>query len=137
MVSYMRAYLTSLVTMAVFDAAWLGFIAPEFYKKHIGFIMSDSPNWIAGVAFYLVFIVGVTVFVVQPGWKNPYSYLKIALLGGSLGLVSYATYDFTNLATLSNWPYIVTIVDLIWGTLLTAVVSVTSVFVLRGRMKTP
>lgn len=135
MIDYLYAFFTPLLTMAVLDAAWLGFVAPAFYKKHIGFIMTYKPNWFAAVAFYLIFILGVTVFVVYPGWKNVDSLVKVGLLGALFGLVTYATYDLTNQATLKNWPYIVTIVDLIWGTVLTAVVSMVAVAILRGLIK--
>lgn len=135
MINYLYAFITSVITMTVLDAAWLGLIAPAFYKKHIGFIMADKPNWLAAIAFYLVFILGVTVFVVYPGWKNVDSLVKIGLLGALFGLVTYATYDLTNQATLKNWPYIVTIVDLLWGTTLTAVVSIVAVSMLRAVIK--
>lgn len=117
--------------MAILDASWLGLVAPAFYKKHIGFIMANKPNWLAALGFYLIFILGVTVFVVYPGWKNVDSLVKIGLLGALFGLVTYATYDLTNQATLKNWPHIVTIVDLLWGTVLTASVSVVAVSILR------
>jgi uncharacterized membrane protein len=135
MTDYIYAYLASLGTMAVLDAAWLGLVAPAFYKKHIGFIMTDKPNWFAAVAFYLIFIAGVTVFVVYPGWHNSYSLVKVGLLGALFGLVTYATYDLTNQATLKNWPHIVTVVDLIWGTLLTATVSIVAVTILKAVAK--
>lgn len=96
MAQYIYAYLTPLGVMAVLDAIWLGVIAPAFYKKHIGFIMTDSVNWFAAIAFYLLFILGVTVFVIYPGWQQGYPLLKIALLGALFGLVTYATYDLTN-----------------------------------------
>jgi len=131
MTNYFYAFLTSLGTMTVLDAAWLGLIAPAFYKKHIGFIMADKPNWWAAIAFYLIFILGVTIFIVYPGWKNIDSLVKIGLLGALYGLVTYATYDLTNQATLKNWPPIVTIVDLLWGTVLTAAVSIVAVLILR------
>jgi uncharacterized membrane protein len=121
--------------MTVLDAAWLTLIAPKFYKKHIGFIMTDNPNWYAAAAFYLVFILGVTLFVVYPGWKSDYSYLKVGLMGALLGLVTYATYDLTNQATLKNWPAIVTAVDLLWGTVLTAAVCMVAVFLLKTIVK--
>jgi len=117
--------------MSVLDAAWLGLIAPKFYKKHIGFILADKPNWLAAFAFYLIFIFGVTIFVVYPGWKNTDSIIKIGLYGALFGLVTYATYDLTNQATIKNWPAIVTVVDLIWGTVLTATFSVVAVIILR------
>lgn len=135
MIDYFYAYVTSLGIMAVIDAAWLGLVAPKFYKKHIGFIMTNKPDWLAAVAFYLLFILGVTVFVVYPGWKNADSLIKISLLGALFGLVTYATYDLTNQATLKNWPRIVTVVDLLWGTALTAAVSVVTVMLLRALVK--
>lgn len=131
MVNYLYAYLASLVSMTVLDAAWLGLIAPAFYKKHIGFIMTDKPNWYAAIAFYLIFILGVTVFIVYPGWKNQDTIIKIMCMGALFGLVTYATYDLTNQATLKNWPAIVSVIDLIWGTVLTAAVCTVSVIVLR------
>ena len=121
--------------MTILDAAWLGLIAPSFYKKHVGFIMANKPNWYATVAFYLIFILGVTLFVVYPGWKNADSYIKVALMGALFGLVTYATYDLTNQATLKNWPIIVTAVDLIWGTVLIAAVSTVAVVLLKTFVK--
>lgn len=135
MVEYFYAYITSLITMTILDAAWLGLIAPSFYKKHVGFIMANKPNWYATVAFYLIFILGVTLFVVYPGWKNADSYIKVALMGALFGLVTYATYDLTNQATLKNWPIIVTAVDLIWGTVLIAAVSTVAVVLLKTFVK--
>lgn len=131
MLNALYAFGVSLLTMTVLDGAWLGFIAPKFYKQHIGFIMTSKPNWFAAAAFYVLFIVGVTVFVTYPGWKNDTSLLHVALLGALFGLVTYATYDLTNQATLKNWPAIVTLVDMLWGMTITAVVSVVTVTLLR------
>lgn len=135
MIDYVYAYFTALISMAVLDAAWLGLVAPAFYKKHVGFIMADKPNWYAAVAFYLVYILGATLFVIYPGWKHADSLIKIALMGGLFGFVTYATYDLTNQATLKNWPAIVTGVDLLWGTVLTAAVCTVSVVVLKTFVK--
>ncbi len=121
--------------MAVLDAAWLGLIAPSFYKKHIGFLLADKPNWFAAVAFYLIFILGVTAFVVYPGWKDAHSLIKVAALGGLFGLVTYATYDLTNQSTIKNWPAVVTVVDIIWGIIITAAVSVVAVSILKAIIK--
>ena len=110
-------------------------VAPKFYKKHVGFIMADKPNWLAAVAFYMIFILGVTVFVVYPGWQDDFALVKVALLGALFGLVTYATYDLTNQATLKNWPAIVTGVDMLWGAVLTATVSVVAVSVLKALVK--
>lgn len=121
------AFLISLPIMIVLDAVWLGLVSPKFYRRHIGFIMSEKPNLLAALVFYIVFILGVTVFVVYPGWQEEVNLAKISLLGSLFGLVAYATYDLTNQVTLKGWPFIVTLVDMAWGTVLTAFVSVASV----------
>lgn len=133
--NYLYAFLVSLGSMTVLDALWLGLIAPKFYRKYIGFIMLKSPNWMAAVIFYLIFIVGLTIFVVYPAWRNQYSILKTIGLGSIFGLVTYATYDLTNQATLKNWPIIVTLIDLLWGTVLTSAVSILAISVLKQLIK--
>ncbi len=133
--NYISAFITSFITMAVLDGIWLGAVAPAFYKKHIGYIMAEKPQWLAAGAFYIIFILGLTVFVIYPAWQDNLSIPKIALRGALFGLVTYATYDLTNQATIKNWPAIVTIVDLLWGTFITLAVSVVSVSILRSIVK--
>jgi uncharacterized membrane protein len=101
---------------------WLGLIAKNFYAKHIGFLMTPNVNWMAAIIFYLLFIVGTVVFVITPALEQK-SWMHALLYGALFGLITYATYDLTNLATIKDWPLIVTIVDLIWGTVLSASVS--------------
>jgi uncharacterized membrane protein len=101
---------------------WLGLVARTFYRKYLGFLMAPSPNWLAAIIFYLLFVVGIVVFAVLSGLET--SSLKTTLLRAALfGLIAYATYDVTNLATVKDWPLIVTIVDLIWGTVVSVAVS--------------
>jgi uncharacterized membrane protein len=115
-------FLATFAVMAVLDGAWLLGVARGFYRTHLGFLMADTPNWAAAGAFYLIYAVGVTVFATQPGIDDA-SALTAAWRGGLFGLVAYATYDLTNMATLRGWPTIVTIVDMAWGTLLSAAVA--------------
>ncbi len=117
--------------MTLLDGAWLILIAPAFYQKHIGFILADTPNRLAAIAFYVIYILGVTVFVVYPGWHHLDSLVSIGLRGALFGFVTYATYDLTNQATLKDWPRIVTVVDMVWGTVLVSSVSVVAVSILR------
>lgn len=122
MAYYIKLYLATLVAFFAVDIVWLTLVARTFYRKYLGFLMAPSPNWAAAIIFYLLFIVGILVLAVLPGLEA--GSLKTTLLRGALfGLVAYATYDLTNLATLKDWPLIVTIVDLIWGTVLSTVVS--------------
>jgi uncharacterized membrane protein len=135
MLHYIYAFLASFSIMTVIDSVWLGTVANQFYKKHLGFLLADKPNFLAAGAFYLIFIIGVTIFVVYPGWKNADSLIKIGAMGALFGLVTYATYDLTNQATLKNWPAIITAVDLLWGTVLVATVSVLAVVLLKTFVK--
>ena len=122
MAYYIKLYLATLVAFFAVDIVWLTLVARTFYRKYLGFLMAPSPNWAAAIIFYLLFIVGILVLAVLPGLEA--GSLKTTLLRGALfGLVAYATYDLTNLATLKDWPLIVTVVDLIWGTVLSTVVS--------------
>jgi uncharacterized membrane protein len=122
---YIKLYFATLVAFFVIDMVWLGLVARTFYSKYIGFIMAPSINWFAAIIFYLLFIVGILVFVVVPGLKS--TSLRTTLLRAALfGLITYATYDLTNLATLKDWPVLVTIVDMAWGTVLSISVSYVS-----------
>ncbi len=119
---YLKIYLVSLAAFFAMDMLWLGLVAREFYSQQIGYIMAPSPNWIAAIIFYLLFILGILTFVVLPGLEQ--GSLKTTLLRGALfGLITYATYDLTNLATLKDWPVLLTIVDMAWGTVLSVLVS--------------
>jgi uncharacterized membrane protein len=115
-------YLMTLAVFFVIDMIWLGVVAKGFYRKHLGTMLSPKVNWGAALLFYLLFIVGLIVFVIRPALAAGEP-LKALLLGAFFGLISYATYDLSNLATLKDWPIIVTVVDLVWGTTLGGLVS--------------
>ena len=97
----------------------------EFYREQIGFLMATDINWPAAIIFYLLFIAGLILFVISPAVEKR-MWLDALLMGALFGLITYATYDLTNLATVKNWPVLVTIVDLAWGATLSASVSLTS-----------
>jgi uncharacterized membrane protein len=122
MAYYIKLYFATFIAFLAIDAVWLGLVARTFYRKYIGFLMAPNPNWLAAIIFYLLFVVGILVLAVLPGLDA--NSLKTTLLRGALlGLIAYATYDLTNLATLKDWPLTVTVVDLIWGTVLSTAVS--------------
>lgn len=117
-----KLYLIALPIFFLIDMLWLGLIAKNFYAKQIGFLLRPDVNWVAAISFYFLFIVGLVFFVVVPALeKNSLSHVLI--FGALFGLISYATYDLTNLATVKNWPLLVTIVDLCWGAFLASSVS--------------
>ena len=125
------------ITLAVFfavDLLWLGIVAKGFYRRHLGYLMSPRVNWAAALAFYLLFVVGLLVFAVRPAVSGG-APVQALWLGGLLGLICYATYDLTNLATVRDWPVIVTAVDLAWGTILGGVVSFLSALVGRALVR--
>lgn len=119
---FIKLYLIAFPVFFAIDMLWLGLIAKNFYAKQIGFLMKSHINWTAAVGFYLLFIVGLVLFVIAPAVEK-HSWLHSLLFGALFGLISYATYDLTNLATLKDWPLLVTIVDLAWGATLGAIVS--------------
>ncbi len=126
----MKTYLIALTLFLLIDMLWLGLIAKNFYSQQIGFLMTDNINWLAAVIFYLLFIAGLTIFVIQPAVEQ--NSLIFALTRGALfGLITYATYDLTNLATIQDWPFLVSVVDIIWGTTLGTLVSGLSLIILQ------
>lgn len=127
-------YVVTLVIFFLMDMVWLGVVAKRFYRKHLGPLMSPKVIWPAAILFYLLFIAGLLVFVIRPALAGGGS-LKALLLGALFGLIAYATYDLTNLATLKDWPVVVTVVDLVWGTCLGGLVSWLSVLVARKLLK--
>ena len=125
---FLKLYCIALPIFFGLDMIWLGVAAKNFYAKQIGFLMKANVNWAAAILFYLLFIAGLVVFVVAPAVERG-SWLRALLFGALFGLTTYATYDLTNLATLKDWPLAVTVVDLIWGMVLAASVSVASYLV--------
>jgi len=117
-----KLYFSTLVAFLSIDLLWLGLLARGFYRKHLGFLMSPSPNWTAAIIFYLLFIAGLLIFAVIPGLTGE-SMGKAVLLGALFGLFTYATYDLTNLATIKDWPLTLTVVDILWGVVLSSAVS--------------
>jgi uncharacterized membrane protein len=125
---FIKLYLIAFVAFFAIDMVWLVLVANKFYQKHIGFLMKSQITWIAAIIFYLIFIAGLVVFVISPALEK-HSWKHALLFGALFGLITYATYDLTNLATLKDWPVIVTIVDLIWGMVVSASVSVVTYLV--------
>jgi uncharacterized membrane protein len=120
---FAKLFLIALPVFCAIDMVWLVVVAKNFYKEQIGFLMRPDINWLAAIIFYLLFITGLIVFVITPAMVRQ-SWVHALLYGALFGLVTYATYDLTNLATVKDWPLLVTVVDLVWGSVLAASVSV-------------
>ncbi|MBM4304261.1 MAG: DUF2177 family protein [Deltaproteobacteria bacterium] len=122
---FFKLYFVTLPVFFAVDMLWLGLIARNFYRTHLGFLLKDSFDWKAAILFYLIFIFGLVFFVIAPSFQNR-SWLEAITKGALFGLITYATYDLTNQATVKDWPILVTIADLTWGTFLAGSVSLIS-----------
>lgn len=127
MLYYLKLYLLTFIAFLAVDAVWLGFVAKDFYAKHLGYLMAEQPNLVAALIFYLIFVVAILVLVVLPTLEAPLA--KTLLMAAVFGFASYATYDLTNLATVKDWPLLVTVVDLIWGTSIATVTAFIARFI--------
>jgi uncharacterized membrane protein len=116
-------YGACIVSFFAIDFVWLSTMNTRFYQPKLGSLMSAQPKLAVAAGFYLLYVVGVVALAVVPGLKE--GAVVAALWRGALfGLLAYATYDLTNLATIRDWPWEVAAVDMIWGTVLTGTVSV-------------
>ncbi|MFZ6656872.1 DUF2177 family protein [Undibacterium sp. TJN19] len=123
----LAAYGSALVILLALDALWLALVMGPLYKSHLGEMMLAQPRVIPAVVFYLLYTVGLVVFGVLPALRQQ-SWVCALLLSGLLGLVAYATYDLTNLSTLKGWSLTLSMIDIGWGMLLTAVGGTVSYF---------
>ncbi|MBP6979797.1 DUF2177 family protein [Candidatus Curtissbacteria bacterium] len=128
---YLIKYLAILIPLGLIDLVWLSFTSKSFYGKNIGHLMAEKADLVPAVIFYLLYSLGILVLVVNPSLENSSGLVKVFVLGALLGVVAYATYDLTNQATLKNWPLVVTVIDLVWGGLLTGAVGVFAVWVFK------
>ena len=115
MIKYVASYFTLIAVMALLDFLWIGFIAKHLYQTGIGHLMAEKPNLMAAGLFYLIFCGGLMWFAVLPQALDS-GVTRSLVSAGIFGLCAYATYDLTNLATLKDWPWSVTLVDMAWGT---------------------
>ncbi|NCU38284.1 DUF2177 family protein [Candidatus Saccharibacteria bacterium] len=116
--------------MGVLDFLWLGFIAKKLYATEIGAIMLDKPNMLAALVFYVIYVVGVVVFVINPALAKD-SLAHAAGYGALFGLVAYATYDLTSLAVIKGFNVKIVAIDLVWGMLITSVVCAGTFWVIQ------
>lgn len=124
------AYFSAAVVFGILDFLWLSNAAPRLYRPAIGEIMADQVRWQPAIAFYFLYLVGVTALVVLPALKEG-GVARALWTGGLFGLVAYATYDLTNQATLRVWPTHITLIDMAWGAFATATASVVAVIATR------
>jgi uncharacterized membrane protein len=125
------AYIATALAFVGLDAIWLTFAAQHLYRPLLGDMLLERFNIVPAVLFYVVYIAGIVVFAISPAFGAG-RWTTATLNGAFLGFVAYATYDLTNQATLRNWPIAVTIADLCWGTVLTAVAATAGYLIARA-----
>ena len=116
---YVASYAGTAIVMVALDMLWLGLIAKPLYQQGIGHLMAERPNVGVAVLFYLLYALGVVIFAVSPQ-HNGSSWAMTLTMGALFGFFAYATYDLTNLATLRDWPWRLSLIDIGWGTLVSA-----------------
>lgn len=131
---YTKIFGSLLILIVALDVLWIGFIAQSMYQTQIGHLLNKVAdkvqfNMLAGLLVWVLLVLGNLVFVL-PQAKSLSMGMQFGL-GALFGLVVYGVYDFTNYATLVNWPLFVTIIDVIWGMILNGVIAVASVYVSR------
>ena len=126
----LRNYGILLGVFLLIDGLWLTVIAKKLYAQHLGYLMAEKPRLLAALAFYLLYVVGMLNFAVNPALSAG-SWTTALFSGLLFGFVAYATYDLTNLATVKGWPLLITAIDLAWGSFVTAASSVAGYFLIR------
>jgi len=127
---FLKAWAGTAAFILLIDAVWLGLVAKGFYARQLGDLMLVSPRLSIAALFYVMYSAVVVLLASAPGFRTG-SLQDALLLGAILGFAAYGTYDITNLATLKNWPLVMSVVDMAWGTVLTAAASATGYWLLR------
>jgi len=125
-----RNYGITLLIFLAIDFLWLTVIAKSLYAQHLGYLMAPKANLLAAFLFYLLFVLGLQFFVLNPALASG-SWTTALFAGMFFGLVTYATYDLTNLATVKDWPILITVVDLAWGSVVSGLTSVLSFLIIK------
>jgi uncharacterized membrane protein len=118
--TYVVAYIATAIVFLGLDAIWLSRVALGMYRSELGSLLLDKPNLPIAGAFYLLYVVGIVVLAITPAVAES-SWVRALVMGAVLGLVAYGTYDITNMSTLRGWSVKLALIDIAWGTVLTAV----------------
>jgi uncharacterized membrane protein len=125
------AYVSTAIVFFALDFVWLSVAVNGIYRARVGDLLLDKPVLPVAAVFYLVYVVGVVAFAVLPALRDD-DWIRALWGGALLGLISYGTYDMTNLSTLKGWSVEVSLIDMAWGTVATAAASVAGLFITRA-----
>ncbi len=117
------AIIAAGIIMGMLDFVWLKYLSKDLYQKEIGSLLREKPSMVPALIFYFIYVIGVVTFIVIPAVDSS-SWIEALLRGAMLGVVAYATYDLTNLATLKNFSKTIVYIDIAWGAFITAVTAV-------------
>jgi uncharacterized membrane protein len=131
MYSYFKVYILAFVVFILIDSIWLGFIARNLYRKQIGFLLKEKFDMKVALIFYLFFIAGLVFFVLNTAIINQ-SWQYALFAGLFYGFITYATYDITNLATIKDWPVMLTVIDIIWGSFICGTTSIITYYIVMN-----
>lgn len=120
---YIFLYFYTLIPLAIIDGIWLMSMGNN-YKRWLGHLFGESVSFPPVVMFYLLYALGIVYFILVPALRYGWSSISVFLSGLLLGLVAYGAYDLTNQATLKNWPLMVTVVDMVWGAVVTGLAAI-------------
>ena len=124
------ATLIASLIFLIIDVIWLSFATKSFYRPLIGNLLSDKPVIWAAALFYILYVFGMALVVIQPCVDSA-SLFKTIYTGFIFGLVAYGTYNLTNMAVLKGWSPTVTFVDMFWGGSLTALSATTGLYIAK------
>ena len=127
MTRYLVAYLAAAVVMAVLDLGWLSYAVKAFFEPAVGGLLAQKTNNAAAAAFYLLYVAGIVFFAVTPAFRGGGWTMALGM-GAACGFFAYMTYDLTNMATLKGWPAWLALMDITWGTFVTAVSATAGYF---------
>lgn len=128
---FLKLYLWSVIAFLAIDSIWLATMGARVYRKTLGHLLAAKPNLLAAGVFYAFYPVGLILLVTLPAVMRQTTLFQIFVLGSILGAMAYGTYDLTNLATLKGWTVFISIIDIIWGAMLTGSVACLSVWFAR------
>jgi uncharacterized membrane protein len=129
--TYVVAYIATVIVFLGLDAIWLSKVALGLYRQEMGSLLLERPNLAIAGAFYLLYVGGIVVLAISPALAEG-NWLKALLFGAVLGLVAYGTYDITNLSTLKGYSAKLAMIDIAWGTVLTAVSATIGYWVVKA-----
>lgn len=130
MLQFLKLYAAAAAVFFALDIAWLGYVAKGIYAEQMGHLTRADVQWIPAVLFYLVYVAAIVVLCVKPALERD-SVGHAVALGALFGLAAYAAFDLTGLALLKDFPLKGALVDLTWGTFVTATVSGAAVIIGR------